>query len=247
MRYTMGVYIEANSVKVGMFDFRGHYLHFWQEVLDNHDPGYVVTRLSAGVRHLVKYRGSNYENVAGIGITINGRVDFPNGVVVAAPAVSWQNVPVAAMAERALEKPVFVDNLYSVIALAEMKHGAGWGHKDTVTVYFGKPSEVRIIRNGRLLREGPEFLACGCGDCGSVKDWDRTLFPELRRLTGEMNPGVIVFHGLGGPENEEYWRRVNLSWHRHAGKNMPDILPAETGDEEAPLAGAAVLVSSELK
>jgi len=246
MRYTMGVHIKANSLKVGMFDLRGHYLHFWEEDLDIHEPGLVVERLSAGVKYLVEYRGSKYENVAGIGITIDGEVDFNNGVVTTAPEMKWKKVPITAMAQGLLEKPVFVDDLLNVIALAEMKEGAGWGQRNTITVYFGDRVEVRVIQDGRLLREEIELFTGDAGDYGTVKEWDRKLFPELRRLAGEMSPGVIVFHGLQGLGNENCWRNVNLSWHRHAGKNMPDILPAELG-EEAPLSGAAVLVTSEIK
>ncbi len=246
MRYTMGVYIEVNSLQVGMFDLRGHHLHFWEEGLDSHEPGFVVERLAAGVRYLVDYRGSKYEDVAGIGIAIDGQVDFQNGVVIAAPDLKWGNVPIAGMAGQALEKPAFVDNLLNVTALAEMKHGAGWGQSNTLTVYFGDRLEVRVIQDGRLLREGNVMFPGDGGDYGTVKEWDRKLFPELRRLAGEMSPGVIVFHGLQGLGNENCWRNVNLSWHRHAGKNMPDILPAELG-EEAPLSGAAVLVTSEIK
>ncbi|MBU7005500.1 ROK family protein [Phosphitispora fastidiosa] len=246
MRYTMGVHIKANSVKVGMFDLRGHYLHFREENLDIHEPNLVVERLSAGVKYLVDYRGSKYENVAGIGIAIDGQVDFKNGVITTAPEMKWENVPITAMAQRLLDKPVFVDDLLNVIALAELKEGAGWGQKNTITVYFGDCVEVRIIKDGRLLRDEIKVFTGDAGDYGTVKEWDRKLFPELRRLSGEISAGVIVFHGLPGTENESYWKTVNLSWHRHAGKNMPDILPAELG-EEAPLYGAAGLAALELR
>ena len=246
MKYIMGMHIKASSLKVGMFDLRGHFLHFWEENMDNHKPDHIVERLTAGVKHLVEYRGSKYENVAGAGITVAGQVDFPKGRVIDAPSLGWTNVPIVEMAEQSLKKPVFVDNIFNVIALAEMKHGAGWGQKNTVTVYFGDSLEIRVIKDGRLQRDKYEFSCATGGDCGVPENWNRGLFPELKKLAVETAAGVIVFHGLCGPENEQYWKKANLSWHRHAGKNMPDILPAELG-EEAPLSGAAILVSSELK
>jgi len=122
--------------------------------------------------------------VAGIGISTGGRVDFKRGIIVDSTAIlnGWKDVPVAKILEERFQLPVFVDNDGNCAALAEAYFGKGKGINNFIAVVVGTGIGGGIFVNGEILRgsmnysseighvsidaEGP---VCSCGGRGCVE------------------------------------------------------------------------------
>ena len=236
----MGVHISRDVVRVGMFDTRGHYLHFWQEDTGDCQPLTIAQKIRAGINHLVDYRKAKPEEVSGVGVTLDGKIDFFSGVVLEAPALKWRNVPFKAQLAEILNKPVFLDDDLNCIALAEAWQGAGWGKKNLLLIAGVEQPGIRFIEDRKPMRD-KGFLNLndtGQADGFSLPD---DILPLLDRLVTGISPEVIAFSGLRPQYDQEFWAHVNHLWQSHAVREGPSLLPVELG-EEAPLIGSAGIV-----
>ena len=104
-------------------------------------------------------------------------------MVIFAPNLpGWKDVPVKTVVEKALKKPVFLDNDVNVGTLGEHVLGVGRGVRDLVGIFVGTGIGGGVIMDGRLHRGlnktageighmiveigGPR---CGCGNRGCLE------------------------------------------------------------------------------
>jgi len=98
--------------------------------------------------------------------------------------------------------PVFIDNDSSLIALAELKFGAGKHLKDVLVVNVGWGTGLGMIVNGSLFRGHSGYAGefshiplsqsnklCSCGKRGCL-EVDTSLVVMVERAKSEMNSGV---------------------------------------------------------
>lgn len=101
-----------------------------------------------------------------------------------------------------LNLPVFIDNDSSLIALAELKFGAGRNLKDVLVVNVGWGTGLGMIVNGSLFRGHSGYAGefshiplsqsnkiCSCGKRGCL-EVDTSLLVLLERSKAEMDAGV---------------------------------------------------------
>ena len=87
-----------------------------------------------------------------MGVGVAGQIDKTNGVVRCSPNLpDWQEIPLRARLEEALNIPVTVNNDVRVITWGEWQHGAGKGVNDLVCLFVGTGVGGGIVSNGRLL------------------------------------------------------------------------------------------------
>lgn len=241
----MGVQIEAENVKVAMLDHRGHYLHFVEEPVERHTPDDMAAMVARKVWHLVEFRRAGIDDVTGVGITLDGDIDFYGGLVREFAPFDWQGVELAGMVADRLKKQVFIDTYLNGAALAEMWLGAGWGQRNMLLVDFRSDQlNFRYIENGRLVRgkSGCRPVTAEHVDLNNRVEW---LLPMLENLAPEIEPGLIVLQGLAKLEDKSFWSQLKQAWQPNSGSGRPELLPAELG-AEGPLFGGAALVKTEL-
>lgn len=226
MKYIIGVYIKPGYLKVAMYDTRGHYLHFWEENCINTGQDYIADKIMEGISFLVDLRGSVIENVVGAGITVEGC-----------------ELHVQETLQARLDKPVFADSLTNCQALAEMWQGAGWGKKDLIYVECAEPLQICVIRDKKPDRY-LNYLKSGLA-CADPEKFVEALLSILGPLVEDTKPETVVLNGIGKIENIEFWIELNKSWHRHAGREVPEPVPAELGAEAFTI-GAAALVYTQI-
>jgi glucokinase len=119
--------------------------------------------------------------VAGIGIGIPGRVDFPARRVLSGGFLDLSRVDLAANVETALGLPVLIDSDANLALLAEAHHGAARGCRDVAMLTIGTGIGAAALVDGRLLRgrrSAGQFghltvdhagLPCACGRRGCVE------------------------------------------------------------------------------
>lgn len=103
--------------------------------------------------------------VWGIGVGLPGPVEFRTGRPVAPPIMpGWDGYPVRDRLSARHRAPVWVDNEVNLMALGELRSGAGLGEHDLIYLKMGSGIGAGLVSGGRLHRG-----AQGCaGDLGHV-------------------------------------------------------------------------------
>jgi len=110
----------------------------------------VIDRLHRGVEEACAEAGIAVKELRCLGIGAPGAIDPAKGVVVEAPNLRWDNVPLAAMLEDRLELPVVVDNDVNVAVYGEDRLGAGEGSDFMLGVWCGTGVGGGLILGGKL-------------------------------------------------------------------------------------------------
>lgn len=127
-------------------------------------------------------RASAHGKPVAIGLGIPGPLDLNKGMVIKAPNLGWQNVPITAMMEQATGVKVFLQNDANAAALGEQVFGAGKGISDLIYITVSTGIGGGFVVNNRLIQgrdggageighiiveeDGP---LCGCGQHGCLE------------------------------------------------------------------------------
>lgn len=129
----------------------------------------VVERMAQGVRDAVEQAGVTLADVAGMGVGCPGAIDLAKGIVIEAPNLRWNMMPLAENLSASLAgRPVLLDNDVNVAVVGENRLGAGNNARDVLGVWIGTGIGGGLILNGGLYYGGFE----SAGEIGHV-----TLFP----------------------------------------------------------------------
>lgn len=134
----------------------------------------AITDAAAGV-------GAGTDMLAAIGVCLPGLV-ATGGLLSRAPALGWQDVPVAHLLGDRLGVPVVADNAARTALLAETRLGAARGERDVVLVYAGVGVGAAAVVNGQLVRGAggvagelghvrvrADGQRCSCGKTGCLE------------------------------------------------------------------------------
>ncbi|MBI4356121.1 MAG: ROK family protein [Candidatus Omnitrophica bacterium] len=189
----VGVDLGATSAKLALVDGRGRVRD--RRALSTQryrGPRALIAVLVAELRRLIG--GS----VQGIGIGAPGLVNHARGLVHQFVNIrGWHDVPLAHLVARATGLPTVVDNDANVMALGELRYGAGRGTRNILAVTLGTGVGGAVIVGGRLYRgvsgsageighmtlhaDGP---ACPCGNHGCLERYvgNQALEARARHL-----------------------------------------------------------------
>jgi len=147
----------------------------------------IPTEAAKGVKHVLKLTAELVNELKGdqeaaVGIGIPGMLDAEREVVINAPNLKWQNVPIKNLLKEILHLDVSFDNDGNAAALGEAWLGAGRGcsHFLLITIGTGIGSgrildgEVYGGANGLASELGhmtvfPGGRECGCGKRGCLE------------------------------------------------------------------------------
>jgi predicted NBD/HSP70 family sugar kinase len=183
----IGLEVNVDSLTVCATDLARNERHRGLDVADNRDrdPGEVMGRLAALAREALD--ALRAQGVAPLGITVAlpGLVDTAAGVLLLAPNLRWEDLPVARMLMQRIDAPgldVVIDNEANLAALAELHEGAGRGLQHFVHVSGEVGIGAGVVLDGRLFRGahgfGGEFghltvdpggTRCACGSHGCLE------------------------------------------------------------------------------
>ncbi len=182
----VGVDIGGTTVKVGICNAEGKLLRTLEGPTGTESgTDVILDNIASYVRRVVDEYNASWDDVAGVGVGIPGFMDFATGVVImSANFPGFKNVPVKAILEEKLGKPVKINNDANVAALGEAWSGAGRGLQNVVVYTLGTGVGGGIIIRGQIY-EGfsgmagelghvqvvpdMEAIQCGCGQHGCVE------------------------------------------------------------------------------
>jgi glucokinase len=141
----------------------------------------VIENIKKAIRLLISSKKNFVLKAIGIGAP--GPILYEEGLVMEAPNLpGWKRVNIKKVLHQEFHVPVFVDNDANCAALAELKFGAGRGHKNFVYITVSTGVGGGIIIDGKLYRgamgAAGEFghmiidskgYKCGCGNVGCLE------------------------------------------------------------------------------
>lgn len=193
--------IHEVSVQVPIYDNEEHPLQYIFQVLDEL-MGYVPQK----------------SRLKGIGLSIQGLVDFKQGIVIYSPGLRWRKFPLRERIENRYGFPVYLENDANLLALVENLNGRLAGSQHNITLKFDYGIGGAIVMNKQLCTganhvagefghykafAGEDARPCHCGAKGclttlaSVSGLKRnsgyTLDEFDERLRGNDPQAVALF------------------------------------------------------
>lgn len=183
--YVVGVDVGATSIDLALADFNARVLSRENgpaNVLD--EPSLLLGEVKRRLLDMVRRQGLRPEQILGVGIGVPGPVDFARGVLVAPPLMpAWENFPIRDYFRDLFPGAfVSVDNDVNMMALGELRVGAGKGVENFIFVKIGTGIGAGVICHGMVHRgstgsagdighicadrSGP---MCRCGNIGCLE------------------------------------------------------------------------------
>lgn len=181
----VGVDLGGTAIKVGICNEAGELLQTYEgptETAKGVDA--VINNIEKYVRHIVEQSPYSWDQLAGVGAGVAGFTNIREGIIILAPNVGFKDVPIRALLEERLGKPVKIDNDANVAALGEAWSGAGRGVDNCVCYTLGTGVGGGIIINGKIYQgfggmagelghitvvPDLEAIQCGCGKMGCLE------------------------------------------------------------------------------
>lgn len=144
----------------------------------------VIQRIVQLIRELTNECGAPDCTIKGIGIGVPGTPDLETGIIQFLPNLpgGWPNVPLQAIVEQEVQRPVFLINDVRAITLGEWTFGAGRGADTLVCLAIGTGIGGGVVVNrqfhlgiggtaGEFGHQVVEVdgLPCGCGGRGCLE------------------------------------------------------------------------------
>jgi predicted NBD/HSP70 family sugar kinase len=182
----VGLEVNVDYLAVRVTDLAGAERHRGLEAVDNRgrSPEEALDRLAELTRRALDDLAEQGVAAAGIAVALPGLVDARDGMLLVAPNLHWEDLPVVEeLADRLrVELPISADNEANLAALGELREGAGRGLRDFVHVSGEVGIGAGVILDGELFRGahgfGGEFghvtveaggLPCACGSRGCLE------------------------------------------------------------------------------
>lgn len=184
----VGIDLGGTQIKAGLLDPSASILAQSCEATPTDSRPEVVIQAIHDIAHrLLASSERTWDDVRGVGIGVPGLIDSRTGIVRACVNLKgWKDVELRGMAERALAKPVVVDNDANAAAFGEysiaLKRNTGLQHLALVTLGTGVGSGIVINRRvfhgggglagevGHMIVE-PNGHLCGCGQYGCLEQY----------------------------------------------------------------------------
>jgi len=180
-RVTLGIAIDVRDVTAGLVDLGGKMRATQRApIAPEAGPAAIVDTVAQVARRAL--RGVASRDVLGVGVAVPGLARWPDGVILFSPNLGWRDVPIQAMLEERLRRPVLVDNEVRALALAEHSYGAARGARTVVVIDAAYGVGGAVIIDGALYRGvhgaagevghnivEPNGAVCGCGNRGCLE------------------------------------------------------------------------------
>ena len=170
----LGIDIGGTNLRVARVSGIGEILDWSAEPIAR-DPLVLLGRIVALSRNLID------PSVAGIGVGVPGRVDALTRTVLSGGYIDLAGASLADHLERALGRPVVIDNDCNMALVAEMAAGAAQGFDNVVMFTIGTGIGGAIALDGKIARGRATAgqlghltvshpgLPCACGRRGCVE------------------------------------------------------------------------------
>ncbi|QDT51954.1 Glucokinase [Symmachiella dynata] len=153
--YALGVEIGGTKLQIGLGTLDSETIEqLWRADIDaTQGAERIRTQIAQGVDELLKPRGLQHGDVAGMGIGFGGPVDADRGCTMTSHQVAgWDDFPIVDWAAKTLGIPGILQNDADTAALAEAHYGAGRGFDPVFYITVGSGIGGGLILGGQVYR-----------------------------------------------------------------------------------------------
>lgn len=249
--FVAGIDIGATSIDLAVSDLNAEVLLRDSGPADvRQEPALLLGEVKRRMLDLIRKGGLRPEQVVGAGVGVPGPVDFARGVLVAPPLMpAWGNYPIRGFFRGIFPNAfVSVDNDVNMMALGELRAGAGRGIDNFLYIKVGTGIGAGIISQGHVHRgstgsagdighisvdrSGP---LCHCGNfgCLEIMAAGPAIAERAMEAARDGSSGILArkleAHG-GGLRGEDVGTaaregdRVALEIIRSSGQMIGDVL-----------------------
>ncbi|MFD0589326.1 ROK family protein [Paenibacillus sp. GCM10027627] len=240
--FAIGVDIGGTKINAGIVTNEGEIL-LSESIETLAGKENTVLRVQLAIQHVMKEANKKWPDIRyrGIGIGTAGQVDWHEGSIRHASELipGYSGVQLKSVFQAQYGLPVWVDNDVNVLALAEMRLGAGVGRRHFICLALGTGVGGAIVADGRLLHGAwggageighlsVDFrgISCVCGSRGCLEQYasGTSIARQMReRLSASGNP----HDGISARDVFSLWQKG-------------DPLAAQVMDETIAALGAAI-------
>lgn len=184
-QYTIGIDLGGTKILTALCDFSGEIIVKNKNSTERTlGESQVIQNIKNSVYNVISQSGISIEDIAGIGISSPGPLSVREGVVISAPILRWNNVPICNILQEEFNIPVCLENDANAAAYGELLLGAGKGYANVVyiTISTGIGCGIIIdkkIYHGRHDSAGelghiclePDGRICDCGNSGCFETY----------------------------------------------------------------------------
>ncbi len=170
-RPVVGIDLGGTNMQIGVVDSTGRIIgRAKKKTRAEEGPAKVMGRIHDGIREACEEAKIPARALLAVGIGAPGAIDPATGVVLEAPNLRWNHIPLAKTLAKKVGRPVYVDNDVRSAIYGEHQLGAGRGCSELMGVWIGTG-----IGGGLILRdELYHGYTNTAGEIGHV-----TLFPGM--------------------------------------------------------------------
>jgi predicted NBD/HSP70 family sugar kinase len=152
--------------------------------------------------------------ILAVGVALPAPLDRASGTTARSGIMrGWDGVNVAHVLQARLKRPVYVDNVANLSALAELRMGAARGKTDAAFIDVGDGIGAGLIIGGRVIRghngtagefghttirEGGPLCRCGNRGCLEAIAGGPAILERLREHHSNLKLGDLVLRAMAG-------------------------------------------------
>lgn len=213
MSYTVGIDLGGTNMVVGLVD-EGYRISAKKSMPTRSPRGAeeICDDLAALYRDLLRDAGVSPEEILWVGIGSPGIVNMELGMIEYANNLQFNDVPLAAMLERRVDKKVYLENDGNAAAYGEFLAGAGRGHHSLVALTLGTGVGGGIVIQDKIYsgfnNAGGEVghmivtadgEPCTCGKNGCLEAYcSATALVRDTKRSMQANPGSTMWEICNG-------------------------------------------------
>lgn len=174
----------------------------------------VADQMAAAARAALQAAGRGMEEIEWVGIGAPGAIEPTQGLLRYWSNLDLRDVPLSAMMEERLSKPVYLENDANAAALGEYAAGAGKGSSSMVAVTLGTGVGGGAVLDGKLytgfnyaglevghfvLQKGGRLCTCGRRGCFETYCSATALIARTREAMA-LHPDSLLWQLAGSPD-----------------------------------------------
>ncbi|NWG17470.1 MAG: ROK family transcriptional regulator [Chloroflexi bacterium] len=207
--HIIGLEIDVDSISVTCANFAAEMICQQKELTGSDlNQAAVLARALAMVEEAARLgQRKQLNRLLGLALGVPGLVDHETGMLLFAPNLGWENVPLGDILRRRFPNtPIFVDNEANLAALGECFYGAARGYDTVLYISAGIGLGGAIVSQGHLFKGKLGYASefghmtlevdgepCNCGNrgCWETLVSQPALFRQIRRAVERGEKSVL--------------------------------------------------------
>ena len=173
-KYKIGIDLGGTNIAVGIVNEKGAIIAKKSVKTGSQRPFEdIVKDMADCTISVLSDNNISLDDVVHIGIGAPGSIDTLNGIIVYANNFKYgENVPMAKLLQKYINKPVYIGNDANVAALGEVISGAAKGLKNAIMITLGTGVGGGIVINGKIY-EGQYSAGAELGHIMLIQDGEQ--------------------------------------------------------------------------